>query len=521
MKIKTILRLQGYFFYFALITIAGFNLLIRFTFIEYGFITTDEGIALNNSKLAYEGYIPFVSYNGWNSLIHDYISGIPRLFLSPTIFTQRIYGLLVAFLVFFVTLKISSTIGNRRQVLLSAVFLTFGSLTYTYFSNIFYSTQSMTLFLLLAIYFYSVGTKKPYKFVYDIFALISITLTALDRSQALPAIILVWFGLLFLRKVSLKLKIYLTVISIILVICAFVPFFALSVTQTVYALFWPFFAGKILLYVSHESPRSLTKIISFVIESAQDYGLLLSVIISFYLVQAASRLRRILSINSTIIISSLIVFFFIFTAVIHQPADAGYIYPSVPLIALISAYFLDFILSNIGNKVSEKFILCFIVLLLVIQAILYPHFKVMKTSLSTIKKTPHNLLKNITNFIEDNSNLNDEIITFYLPAIANTSRKVPINLNEGPGSISIQDTTFSQKFHLTNINMLQDYIATKKAKLIVFTDTFVYYFGANMEERQRTLKTINEYYKLVKEFPEFHLIDGSKAKSLVIYRRKD
>src|SRR3990167_170261 len=133
-----------------------------------------------------------------------------------------------------------------------------------------------------------------------------------------------------------------------------------------------------------------------------------------------------------------------------------------------------------------------IVYIIVAQFLTYPHFKIMKTQLSSISKRPYDLLKIVNEFVLENSATNDEILTFYLPAVANIDRKTPLVLNEGQGSITILDDNFARKFHLTSRGMLHELISTRRVKLIVFTDTFIYYFGVNDQERQETLKLINQ-----------------------------
>ena len=145
----------------------------------------------------------------------------------------------------------------------------------------------------------------------------------------------------------------------------------------------------------------------------------------------------------------------------------------------------------------------------------------MKTQLSDLHTRPYDLLIDINNFILAATQVNDEILTFYLPAVANINRQVPLNMNEGQGSLTIRDDLFAAKFHLTTIPQLQKMISKKQTKLIVFTDTFIYYFGQNENERQETLKLIKENYSLVKEFPEFKLVDGSNAQSLMIYKANE
>ena len=152
------------------------------------------------------------------------------------------------------------------------------------------------------------------------------------------------------------------------------------------------------------------------------------------------------------------------------------------------------------------------------QFLTYPHFKIMKTQLSEIGTRPYDLLKTVNDYVLKNTTINDEILTFYLPAVANIDRKTPLALNEGQGSLTVLDDGFARKFHLTSISMLRNLIIARQVKLIVFTDTFIYYFGETDPERQKTLELIKQNYVLTKEFPDFKFIDGSKANSLMIYK---
>ena len=181
--------------------ILSINIILRLIFIVYGYITTDEGIALYNAKLAYSGHIPFIDYNGWNSLLTDYLIGFSSLFTLPTIFSQRVIGFLIALIVLILCLIISRTLGSGKQVLLTGLFLTFGSITYLYNSNIPYSSQIMSLFLILTIFCIS-KSLKPNKhfFFWDSAAIMFAVINTAVRSQTLPILLLLWFYILYRHR---------------------------------------------------------------------------------------------------------------------------------------------------------------------------------------------------------------------------------------------------------------------------------------------------------------------------------
>ena len=504
---------------FGIIVIGVSNLFLRIVFINYSYISTDEGIALYNVRLAYQGLRPFFDYNGWNSLINDYLFGLPQIFLTPTIISQRYFALLISMISFALTLRISYLVSGKRSLVWAALFVSFGSLTYTYFSNLPYSTEMMTLGILLTLLSFIVTSKSTdrYKFWLEIATCVLASITVLIRSQMLPLPIIIWL-LFLLQKKSLKAKITFTVRALAIFLLVLLPFLFASWEHTLYGLFWPFSAGKILLYVAHTSPHSLTLLTEYLRVYAQDYGLLTILIISGIL----SGTRNIKSFfgQLPLPIAALIILLtlFLVTSLIHHPAEAGYMYPAVPLFALCAAFFVSKAFEQNHQPTLKRYMQLLIVFIIVAQFLTYPHFKIMKTQLSSISKRPYDLLKIVNEFVLENSATNDEILTFYLPAVANIDRKTPLVLNEGQGSITILDDNFARKFHLTSRGMLHELISTRRVKLIVFTDTFIYYFGVNDQERQETLKLITQNYVLAKEFTDFKSIDGSKAKSLMIYK---
>lgn len=496
--------------------ILGLNILIRVLFINYGYITTDEGIAYQNTKLAYSGLKPFIDYNGWNSLINDYLMGWPHLFTHPTLLSQRYYSMCLALLVLILTLKISSKLGGHRQMFFTSLFITFGFPTYLYFSNLPYSFQPMTLLIMFSIYLITLNRNRNPSFSLDFLALVSLIIATLVRSQTLPLVVLTWFYF-YIRQPRVRYHIKLLVLVTTSAFILFAPFFLDSPQHTFYALFWPFFANKILLYVALIPPFEFSRLLLFVFDLLQDYGVFVVTTVSALIAIKFTKIKALPAIVLLCLVFSLV---FVATALIHHPADASYLYPAAPIFALTAAYFMDKFTTTLQSQ-NRIFVTSLITLMLVTQFVLYPHFKVIRTSVKMLTRTPFQDLQIIKNYILANSNLTDSVVTFYLPAVTELNRNIPKDLNEGAGSISIMDEKSSYKYHLTNIAMFQRMIKEKKVTLIIFPTTARYYFGVNESERNETIKLIQANYSLTQSFPEFNKIDGSKAEALDIYRLPD
>ncbi len=501
---------------FILLFIFGFNLLLRLVFIFYGYITHDEGIAIYNNGLAYSGLKPFIDYNGWNSLINDYFFGFTRLFLTPTILTQRFYAFGISIIVFWLTLTICRWLGSRILVITCALLLTTGSLTYTYLSNIPYSEQLMTLCIMFSLYFFTKAhSNKHYQF-FDFLCILSLLIGALARSQVWPLVFLFAIYFLFLRNsVRNYFKKMIICLSIALLIL-FGPFVSESLELTIYAIIWPFFSNKILIYVWNTPAFNLSQLINFLASAFRDYGIFISFIAAGSVTIINRKDLQSSPKHKFIGLCLLIIAEFFLVSLIHRPADSNYIYPVVPVMAIVCAFFFD---NFVNMTVIKTRIFLFIILasLLVMHAITYPHFKIIKTSLKTINQPPYKILKVINNYISTLVFPKDEVIAFYLPAITELPLQTPLFLNEGPGSLSVLDENIASKYHLTSLPAFRDYIASEKAKLLIFPSTSVYFFGKDDTERNQTQEVIFKHYELVKEFNELSLIDGSKA-SLRIFR---
>jgi len=158
------------------------NITFRLIYILYGYIATEEGILIYNQKLAYSGLLPFKDYNAWNSILNDYFVGWYQFILPHTIFNQRLIGMFIAIGVFFITLEITKNFRMKLFTLICALLLTFGSFTYLFYSNIPYSEQTMTLFMMLSLCFLSKNiTSRKAKLSCSILGMILMTIAGIVR----------------------------------------------------------------------------------------------------------------------------------------------------------------------------------------------------------------------------------------------------------------------------------------------------------------------------------------------------
>ncbi len=495
--------------------ILSINIILRLIFIVYGYITTDEGIALYNAKLAYSGHIPFIDYNGWNSLLTDYLIGFSSLFTLPTIFSQRVIGFLIALIVLILCLIISRTLGSGKQVLLTGLFLTFGSITYLYNSNIPYSSQIMSLFLILTIFCISKSLKsKRHILHWNSAAIMFAVINTAVRSQTIPILLLCWFYTLYRHRQNRNYLIKVTGIGLLTATCVYLPFLFKSVQLTLYALIWPFFSKKILIYVSDIPRYNLTNIIEFIILTIRDYGIFLIIILSeiLFTKTVTSKKNYLFS-----LFCRMIIFIYLLTALIHHPMDSSYLYPVVPLLSIMASNYVIITSQKISGVSTRKFLYALLIFILFSNFVAFPHYKFLKTSLSTIQKNPHDYVREISAFVENNTNIDDLIITFYLPVVAEINRSVPIRMNEGAGSLSILDTQSAQKYHLTSLEEFKDMIHNKRIAMIIYNDSYTHYFGRTELQRLEILNEIKKNYSLIKEFSESNLSDGARTKSLYLY----
>ncbi len=500
--------------YIILLLIFIANISLRLFAVFYGYIGNEDGILLNNSRLAGSGLIPFIDYNGWNSLLNDYLNQIPLIFFQPSILVQRLYGMMIALIVFIITLKISRNIGNLKTMLLTGMLLGLGSSIYIYFSNYPFSDQLSTFFVILSLFLLSKSLKKINIFL-DMLALIILSIAVLERSQNIPVIFLSWIYVMIYHNYSSSQKLRITLTLISFIILLYIPFLLKSWQNTLYAIFWPFYANKILLYVSGNNSITLSQITSFIVFVARDYGIYFTLIIAGLIANFKQIYKNKVYFRYLVLIF-LICLTYIFTGIIHHPADASYICPAVPLLSLLAA---SFSYRSLEYKSIQFFLFFLIFVSVVSNFILFPHYKFVKTSLDTISLTPHELLQSKVKYVEAQTNPDDLILTMYLPVVAESNRQAYLNMNEGPGSISILSDQQANKWHLTSLSMLKDLINRKKFKLIILNNRSKYFFGRNESERNEAIALINQNYQLKKEFTDFGLITGPADESLFIYSR--
>ncbi len=503
-------------FKFLIFIIFLINIYLRLYYVLYGYIANEEGIVLYNSKLVRMGLVPFIDYNAWNSLLNDYINSLPGLLFPSSILILRIYSFLIALLVFYLTLKIAYRIGKKSLCLLTAVFLGFGCPIYMYYSNTPYSEQRMTFLTVLAL-FLIIRTnsmiQKVRTFIFDLTGLFILAVSVVLRIQALPLLILVYLFIVTYRPYKLVQKIGLTFTVIVSLILIYLPFILKSWQHIVYAVIWPFFSSKITLY-THGNRLTITQLMDFLITASRDYGIYLVLIIYGTAVYFKTLIQKNERSGYNLLIT-IISLFYVVTALIHTPADSYYIYPAVPFLSLLAAYWVNKELSISKNK----FILVLICFWLLVNFITFPHFKFIKTSLASIRQTPHDYINTIATLLLNQTTKDEKILTFYLPVVAQIDRQVPLTMNEGPASISILSDSEAEKWHLTTINQLQNMIRQKSVKLIVLTDNSSYYFGGNDNEKNNTIDLIKKNYRLIQQFPHISDANGTKANFLSVYSR--
>ncbi len=503
-----------------LVLIVSANIFLRILFVFYGYIGSDEGAALYNVKLASSGLMPFIDYDGWNSLIHDYIIGIPSLFFTPTILSQRLFSVLIAMGVFVLSLRITQIIDGKKEALLTAFFLTFGSAIYLYFSNFPFSEQTMTLFIVLSIYCLALN-KHRQKGSFGNLAVVSAVIAAVIRSQAIPmAVSIMLYLFIRYRKNHLK-AVNPIALGFLTGVVLYAPFFIKSWQHGLYAIFWPFFVDKIMLYSQYIPSKSLPQFISFFLLGLRDYGIFFISIASALLATSFAKRQDVKRITDGFTLQCLIIAaMFILTGLLHYPIDSVYIYPAVPLLSIITTHMFTVIVKNSGQLIISRFLYFFLVFAILVNFLLFPHHKVLKTSLASINQPTPSMLDKISSTIEAMTFPSDKIISFYMPAVAQTDRNVLTGLNRGHFSISILPTSYAQKFHLTNVDMLKTAISSKEAKIIILTPSYSNFLGRSGSEQLETMSLINKNYTLAKEFPELRFIDGTNSPGLSVYISK-
>lgn len=466
------------------------NTLLRLFFVFYGYIANEEGILLYNQKLAYAGSLPFIDYDAWSSLFHDYLLGWQQFLFGPSVLAQRFLGLILSLVVFGLTITIVKKIAGPSAAILAALLLTFSSPRYLYGSTVPYSEQFMTLFVILSLY--------GLVFLKSKLVLLSILAASLVRSQALPitGLVVVY---LFMSSPRRRWP-ALICLGLLFIILALLPFLLTDPPRILWAFFWPLTADKVLVY--QQENLNLTHLINFTLETVRDYGLLLTLIIAGLLTHQFHQLKyRRFSVLLLLIIASQILI-----TLIHRPPYASYLYPSVPMLVILTARFASRLVHPI-----------FLTLLLILNFILFPHAQFIKTNLTSLKDTPHSLLNQITADINTATPENSTILAFYVPPVVLSHRKLPTNLNRGPFSISQLNSAASRQHHLTSLDSLRELITHQEAAAIILTSRTPRVLGANLQESQNTIDLINQYYSLAKTYDQVSFIEDPKTKELYLY----
>ena len=464
------------------------NLLLRLIFIFYGYIATEEGILLYNQQLAYSGQLPFIDYDAWSSLFHDYLLGWHQLIFGISILTQRFVGLGLSLIVFWLTLKLARQL-NPKSTLMVALLITLASPFYLYFSTIPYSEQFMTLFIILSLFW--LFSSRPQ------LAFLSVIAAGLVRSQALPITFLTWLYLFFTLPRQRFIK--LTLAGAIFTLVLLSPFLLKSPTHVFWAFFWPLKANQILIYQQGFQGLNLSYLVNFSLELARDYGLLFILILAGLLTNGLTKnssRRRFLVLLLVIIASQLIV------ALIHQPPYASYLYPFVPILVLLAGLFL---------VQQTHFTLVLTYFFLILNWLLFPHAQFVKTSLATIKFTPHTYLNQISADLEKLTPPRSQVLAFYIPPVIQSHRNLPKNLNRDRFSLSSLPHQQASQLHLTNLDELQDLIVSRQFPAIILTDR------SSRVLDQPTLDLISQHYILAETYPQIRFIEDPKTQNLDLY----
>ena len=193
-------------------------------------------------------------------------------------------------------------------------------------------------------------------------------------------------------------------------------------------------------------------------------------------------------------------------AFIHQPPYASYLSPFVPLLVILAGWYLSS---------ASQFTRLLVGLVLIINFSLFPHAYFMKTSLATIKSTPHSLLQQVSNYLKQPTQPGDEVLSFYIPPVIQAQRQLPINFNGGNGSLSLLPTRQSQNYHLTNLDMLTAYLNSSQAAAVMFTDKDL--IRLTPSQRQLFLTSLKDHYYLDQTWPQISQIEDPKTHFLYFY----
>ena len=503
------------FTYFAFGTFVFFKLI----FVFYGYIATEEGTSIYNQKLAYSGRLPFVNYDAWNSFINDYLVGWYQLIIKPSILNQRLFGLILSCAIFLLTLKLSRIFKSNRLTCITAILLTFGSYSFVYLGTVPFSDQTMSLFILFGLLLLSKNfLSRNLSAVWGFAGLALMTIAVFIRIQAIPMTLIAvlffaWINRKSLRKIGLS---FLIVFGISLLIS--LPFATGSLANFSYALTWPMQADKILIYQKYTSAVTFPMLTTFIQDAIRDYGIFLLVIPAAVIAYRSNFLK--ISSSKDKLFPSLLVLIagsFLITGLIHKPPYASYLNSGVPVFSLLAAYALEVFISNLNKKRDKKFFYLISTIFLINNFFQYPHFKYIKTAKDTLANTPHAYLDRISSSIAAATNPGDEVLSFYTPITVTAGRIIPDNLNRDRFSLTFLPTPEALKFHLTNSEMLINYINSRRAKIIAFSNDYTDYFGATESERTSILSAIEKNYTKLMDSDTMKYMESPKAKPLHVF----
>lgn len=496
-------------------------LFLKFVYINYGYIATEEGTLLYNQKLAYSGKMPFVDYDAWNSLLNDYFVGWYSLFFTSNVLNQRYFGLLASSFLFLITILISEFFEDQRISVLTSVFLAFGSYTFVYLSTIPYSELSMMMIASLGLYTISINSRLiRRKFGLDIFSSILFVVAVLTRIQFIFSYIgiIIYFYLIYKNKLNQFIKIITVDFILGFIIC--LPFFYANAGSLIFSFTWPLRANEILIYQKNVGSLSFNSIFSFTQEMFRDYLIFIVLFVTSILFYKQLTKNIDHGQKHYFMLLVMICIGLFVTAVIHKPPYATYLYTGVPFFSVMSAFTISRLLQLSKNKIIESSMFVFIAIILINNLVLFPHYKFMKTSIRTLNQTTFGNLLRVSSIVRDlTKSENDEVLSFYIPITVTAMRKVPQNLNRDRFSMSILSNAESQNHHLINSHQLNEYIASRKAKLIMYTKKNEEYFGSNQVEIDRILTTINNSYVFNRK-ETLNDIEDPKSGELFIYTLK-
>jgi hypothetical protein len=382
----------------------------------------------------------------------------------------------------------------------------------------------MTLFIVAALFI--LVQRQQLSVKRATLTLILAALSFMTKIQALPAFFIIWLYVMYLFRKHVNKALLTTLATIMFIILVSLPFILSSWDNFTYSFLWPFNANHILIYQYGLNQITLNQIFIFILNLYKQYGTYMTIVSALLVTAFLTKRKLIISYKEDLffLASFFVSLAIALPALIHKPPYSEYVYPALPILAYCIGFYISKIAQQfVGNKRYQvQVILISIIFFISIQnVILFPHADYMKTALKTITTTPHFLLGEISTYIDKVTTPGSEVLAFYLPAIVGLDRRIPIDLNEGEGSLSVLSDSDSKKYHLTNIPMLMTYISSKKAEALVFTNVSTRFFGINNQQKNQVIEVINQNYYLSREFDNFSSIGNPRVKKLFIYLRNN